>query len=284
MKQRVQVSVVQLDSVWLDRQANAERMAAFVEAEATEHGADLVVFPELATTGYIVPWMTDLDVTRGIFEQSEPVPGPTTELLGAVAREHGTLVIVGVSQCHPKIPHVLYNSAVLIGPDGRVSGVYQKVHAAMEEKDVFIAGNTVGVHETELGCIAMNICYDVRFPELTRMQRLQGAEIVVSIWAMHEQPGKAPSDSVILRCRTRASENGVYFVGCNRSGREGSKDYFGRSIVAGPDGEVIAMSETDAEEVIRGTLTAAALRERREAVSFLEDRRPELYAALVEPL
>ncbi len=284
MKDSVRVSVVQLDCVWLDRETNARRMAEFVEAEAGEHGADLVVFPELATTGYIVPWMTDLDVTRGIFEQSEPIPGPTTELLGEAAARHGAHVIVGISQAHPKIPHVLYNSTALIGPDGAVIGIYQKVHAALEEKDYFIAGNTVGVHETELGVIGMNICYDVRFPELTRMQALAGAELIVASWAMYYQPGKAPSDSIALRSRQRAQENAVFYVGCNRSGHEGAKTYFGRSVVAGPDGRIVANSETDAEEVLRATLTDAELQEQRAATSFLADRRPELYAALVEPL
>jgi omega-amidase len=284
MKEQVQVSAVQFDSVWLDREANARRMAEFVETEAKEHGAGLVVFPELATTGYVRPHLSDPDFTRRFYEQCEPIPGPTTELLGEVARKHGTHVIVGISQTHEKIPHVLCNSAALIGSDGKVVGVYQKLHAALEEKDYFVAGNTMGVHETELGRIAMNICYDVRFPELARAQALQEADLIVAVWAMYEQPGKAPSDSIIIRCRMRAKENLVYFVGCNRSGREGDKAYFGRSIIAGPDGEVIAKSDTDAEEVLRGTLTDQALQEQRARHSYLADRRPELYGAIVQPL
>jgi omega-amidase len=284
MKEHVQVSVVQFDSAWLDRDANVSRMEEIVAREAQEHGADLVVFPELATTGYLKPYLEDLDFTSRLYAQSEPVPGPTTDALGAVAREHGTHVIVGLSRTHPKIPHVLYNSAALIGPDGAVIGVYDKLHAAIEEKQFYIAGNTTDVHETELGRIGMNICYDVRFPELARAQALQEADLIVAVWAMYEQPGKAPSDSIIIRCRMRAKENVVYFVGCNRSGREGDRVYFGRSIVAGPDGAVITKSETDAEEVLRGTLSAAALQEERARQSYLQDRRPELYEALVRPL
>ena len=284
MKEQVQVSVVQFDAAWLDREANVRRMADLVEQEAREHQADLVVFPELATTGYLKPSLEDLDFTGQLYAQSEPVPGPTTEALGAVARKHGTHVILGLSRTHPKIPHVLYNSAALIGPDGAVIGVYDKLHAAIEEKQFYIAGNTTGVHETELGRIGMNICYDVRFPELARLQALQDADLIVAVWAMYEQPGKAPSDSIIVRCRTRARENVVYFVGCNRSGRERDRVYFGRSIIAGPDGTVIAKSDTDAEEVLRGTLTGAALQEQRARRSYLADRRPDLYEALVRPL
>ena len=284
MKETVQISVVQFDCVWLDREANARRMAELVEQEASEHGAELVVFPELVNTGYVQPHLVDPDFTRKIYEASEPIPGPTTELVGEAAARHGAHVIVGLSQTHPKIPHVLYNSSALIGPDGKVIGVYQKVHAAIDEKQYYISGNTVGVHETELGVIGLNICYDVRFPELARTMALQGAEIIVAVWAMFEQPGKAPSDSIILRSRQRAKENAVYFVGSNRSGAEGSKVYFGRSVIVGPDGDPVAVSDNSDEEILRATLTDAALQERRAVTSYLSDRRPELYAALAEPL
>jgi predicted amidohydrolase len=259
-------------------------MAQFVEVETRDHDADIVVFPELATTGYLKPYLEDPAFTSGLYAQSEPVPGPTTEALGEVARRCGTHVIVGISRTHPKIPHVLYNSSILIGPGGEVIGVYDKLHAAIEEKQFYIAGNTTGVHETELGRIGMNICYDVRFPELARMQALQDADMIIAVWAMYEQPGKAPSDSIIIRSRMRAKENIVYFVGCNRSGREGDRVYFGRSIIAGPDGSVITMSNTDAEEVLRGTLTADELASERERRSYLNDRRPDLYGALVAAL
>ncbi len=284
MKDQVRVSVVQFDAIWLDRDANVRRMAEIVETEARDHQADLVVFPELATTGYLKPYLEDPAFTSSLYAQSEPVPGPTTETLGEVAKKYGTHVIVGLSRTHPKIPHVLYNSSALIGPDGNPIGVYDKLHAAIEEKQFYIAGNTTDVHETELGRIGMNICYDVRFPELARMQALQDADLIVAVWAMYEQPGKAPSDSIIIRCQMRAKENLVYFVGCNRSGREGDRVYFGRSIIAGPDGSVVTKSDTDAEEVLRGTLTAAKLDEQRERHSYLRDRRPELYGPLVAPL
>ncbi len=284
MKDTVGISVVQFDCVWLDREANARRMAEFVAAEAGEHGADLIVFPELANTGYVQPHLLDPDFTRRIYEASEPIPGPTTDALGEVARQHGAHVIAGISQTHPKVPHVLYNSSVLIGPDGNVIGVYQKVHAAIDEKQYYISGNTVGVHETELGVIGLNICYDVRFPELARTMALAGAELIVAVWAMFEQPGKAPSDSIILRSRQRAQENAVYFVGCNRSGAEGSKVYFGRSVIAGPDGQPVAVSDSSEETVLRAVLTDEALQARRAATSYLADRRPELYGALAAPL
>lgn len=257
-------------------------MADFVEREAAK-GAELVVFPELASTGYVNS-ASDSEFAERLYAQSEKVPGPTTELLGEVAARTGTHVVVGVSQLHPTIPHVLYNSAVLLGPDGDILGVHHKVHACLDEKNYYIAGNTVEVHQTALGQIALNICYDVRFPELARVQTLRGAEIVVSIWASSVQPGKVPSDSIVQRCATRAMENGVFFLGCNRSGREGDRIFYGRSAIAGPSGDVISSSDSDAEEAVRGILVEADLLAQRRYLTLFRDRRPELYGAITEPL
>ena len=279
----VKVSLIQFESTWLDREKNAGRMAKFVEEEATKFGADLLVFPELATTGYLEPHMNK-EFAEAFYRASERIPGPTTELLGDVARRHKVHIITGISQLHPRIPHVLYNSAVLIGPDGEVVGIHNKIHAAFEEKNYFICGSNADVYQTALGAIGMHICYDVRFPELARVQALKGAEIIVSIWCASAKEGRVSSDSVVIRCRTRAYENALYFIGCNRSGRENDRVYYGRSAIADPRGELIASSETDQEEVVRGTLTDSELFEQRTYLTLFRDRRPELYAQVCDPL
>lgn len=283
MKKEVRVSLVQFASTWLDRDANARRMAEFVRQEAEEHRADLVVFPELANTGYVEPH-TDKDFASRLYEQSEPIPGPTTEVLSEAARRHNLHVVVGVSRVHPRIPHVLYNSAAFIGPTGSIIGVHDKVHACLEEKNYYVAGDTVDVFDTELGKVAINICYDVRFPELARVQTLHGAEIIVSIWASFVQPGKVPSDSIIQRCATRAMENGVFFLGCNRSGTENDRIFYGRSAIAGPSGDTIAKSANQDEEVVRGVLCDDDLKAQRMYLTLFRDRRPELYRSIVEPI
>jgi omega-amidase len=281
VKKEVKVSLVQFASTWLDRDANARRMAEFVRQEAEEHDADLVVFPELANTGYVEPH-TDKGFASRLYEQSEPIPGPTTDLLSEAARHHNLHVVVGISRVHPQIPHVLYNSAAFIGPTGVIIGVHDKVHACLEEKNYYVAGDTVDVFDTELGKVAINICYDVRFPELARVQTLHGAEIIVSIWASFVQPGKVPSDSIIQRCATRAMENGVFFLGCNRSGTENNRIFYGRSAIAGPSGDTIAKSANEEEEVVRGVLSDEDLKAQRMYLTLFRDRRPELYKAIVE--
>lgn len=283
MKDEVRVSLVQFDSTPLDGAGNAKRMAVFAEREAGEHGAELVVFPELSTTGYVRSARDDA-YAELLYAASEPVPGPATDVLGEAARRAGTHVVVGLSQRHPYIPEVLFNSAVLIGPSGDVLGVQHKVHPCRDEKEYYVPGDEIAVFPTALGTLALNVCYDVRFPEMARVQTLAGAEIVVSLWASAVQPGKVPSDSIVARCATRAMENAVFFLGCNRTGTDDGQRFYGRSAVAGPSGDVLARSDDDQENAVRAVLRASDLRAQRRYLTLFRDRRPELYGRVVEPL
>ncbi|GAA4552376.1 carbon-nitrogen hydrolase family protein [Amycolatopsis samaneae] len=283
MKDEVRVSLVQFASTPLDCRGNAERMAGFVEHEAGEHGAELVVFPELSTTGYVRSARDDAYAER-LYAASEPVPGPATAVLGEAARRGGAYVVAGMSQRHPYVPEVLYNSAVLISPSGEVLGVQHKVHPCRDEKEYYVPGDEIAVFPTALGTLALNVCYDVRFPEMARVQTLAGAEIVVSLWASAVQPGKVPSDSIVSRCATRAMENAVFFLGCNRTGADGDQRFYGRSAIAGPSGDVLARSDDDREDAVRAVLRGADLRAQRRYLTLFRDRRPELYGRVVEPL
>jgi omega-amidase len=283
VKSEVNISLVQFATAWLDPATNARRMVEFIDAEAAEHGAELIVFPELSSTGYVKA-APDTGFLRRLYDASEPIPGPTTELILDAARRNHVHVVAGISQLHDRIPDVLYNSAVLVGPDGELIGVHQKVHACLDEKNVYACGNTTDVYQTRLGNVALNLCYDVRFPELARVQALKGAELIISLWASFVQPGKVPDDSIIHRCATRAMENALFFVGCNRSGVEDERVFYGRSAIAGPSGTIIASSDSSEEEVVRGTLAAEDLRTQRAYLTVFADRRPELYTSLTEPL
>jgi omega-amidase len=283
MKETVNVSLVQFAPAWLDPETNARRMAELAEVEANDHHAELIVFPELASTGYVVA-ASDAEFAHRLHSASETIPGPCTEALGSVATRHGVHIVAGISQRHPEISGVLYNSAALIGPDGAVLGVHHKAHACLDEKNYYVAGNTVDVHDTELGRIALNTCYDVRFPEFARVQTLRGAEIIVSLWASFVQTGKVPDESIIHRCSTRAMENAVFFLGCNRSGSEGDRVFYGRSAIAAPSGDLLATSDNGEEEVVRARLEARALTAQREYLTIFRDRRPDLYGGLTEPL
>jgi predicted amidohydrolase len=283
MKDLVNVSLVQFACAHLDREVNARRMAEFVVDEGANHEADLVVFPELGSTGYVEPH-PDADFAKALYEQSELIPGPTTEALGEAARTGGAYVIAGISELHPRIPHVLFNAAVLVDPAGELVGVQRKVHACLAEKNYYGEGDSIEVFDTALGRIGINVCYDARFPEVARVQALAGAEIIVSIWASPVQGTKVPATSIQERCATRAMENALYFLGCNRSGEEGKRRFYGRSAIAAPSGELIATSDSDEEEVVRASLSAEALAAQRAYLTIFRDRRPELYGPILASL
>ncbi|GII89595.1 hypothetical protein Ssi03_75850 [Sphaerisporangium siamense] len=283
MKENVQVSLVQFSSEMLAPERNAERMAELVLAEAGRHHAELVVFPELSNTGYVRSARDD-DYARRLYAASETVPGPTTERLAAAARQSGAHVVAGISQRHPRIPELLYNAAVLIDPSGAIVGVQHKVHACRDEKEYYVPGDRVATYPTALGRIGLQLCYDVRFPELARVQALDGAEIILSLWAAAVQPGRVPEGSIIARCATRAMENALFFAGCNRTGTDDGQVFFGHSAIAGPDGSTLAASGSDREESVRATLVAERLSAQRRYLTLFRDRRPDLYAPITAPL
>src|SRR5438105_11498945 len=196
MKETVTVSLVQLAPAFLGREENAVRMAELVSAEASQHGADLVAFPELASVGSVLTRLNE----DGIAAAAEPVPGPTTDALAGAAREHGVHVVAGVLE---RADECLHSSAVVIDAAGAVAGVYRRLHLAPDERRVLSAGDSVGVFETGLGNLAVSLSYDVNFPELARVQALEGAEIVATLWSSPEPPGREESDGIIVQCRSR---------------------------------------------------------------------------------
>lgn len=296
MRAEFVISAVQFAPYWLQLEKNIERMRSYVEAEAKQ-GSKLVVFPELANIGYITPALLGepvdiegMDATEAIsryLRAAETVPGPTTEALSELTKRYGIYVVVGVAQRHPVIKFTLYNSSVLIGPSG-VVGLYHKVHAAVNEKQVFYPGSILDVYETELGNIGMCICYDGRFPELPRILALKGAEIICNIWyVIGAHSAATPGDDRLKhRAYTRAQENGVYYVNCNAaaSGRAGEVQSTGYSAIASPNGTLIAASETAQEDVIRAVITEEEFVRYRSVLSLFRDRRPELYGLICEPL
>ncbi len=299
MKEQVKVSVVQFAPEWLKTEKNANRMRDFTLEEANG-GAELIVFPELSNVGYITPILpgmqasfdsktTALEFAVKYIKASEPVPGPTTDLLSEVAMDKGVYIVVGISQLHPVIPSTLYNSAVLIGPSG-IIGVDHKVHIPLHEKNYFYPGGMPGVYRTGLGNIAMTICYDARFPELARIQGIRGAEVVCWTSAVARKATPVEGEkfvdihNTLHRAYIRAQENLNYFLGCNRTGQEGDFVFMGRSAIGGPLGEVIAFCDSEEEVVLRATLYDKEIVKARALFRQFGDRRPELYGPVVEPI
>lgn len=242
--------------------------------------ADLVVLPELATTGYNFLSREEL---AGL---AEPVDGPSVARLRALARREGTTLVVGIAErgrppgAGPGTPERLYNSAVVLTPDGAPAGLYRKVHLFDREKLVFDDGDLGFPVFTLPGPAALKvgvmICFDWRFPESARTLALGGAELLAH-----------PSNLVLPWCQramaTRCLENLVFGITANRTGDETRGDqaiaFTGQSQVLDPQGKVLTHAD-EAEEALRlVTIDPAAARTKRtnERNDLFADRRPQYY-------
>src|SRR5437762_7616202 len=199
-------------------------------SKARKKNVDLLIFPELHLTGYT---MRD-----EVSHLAESIPGPSTRKVETLAREHGVHVVFGMPE-ESEVKGVIHNTAVFVGPKGLVGG-YRKIHlpthSVFEERRYYRPGNEAPVFDTPLGKIGLTICYDLYFPELTRLEALGGAELIVCISA---SPGLRRRFSEGF-CLSRAMQNAVYLAYVNSVGiEEGNQLWRGRTDVA-PNGAVLA--------------------------------------------
>jgi predicted amidohydrolase len=227
---------------------------------ASDRGAQLVVLPEMWSSGFAGKKLADLAMrTAGIVE----------ELL-EVSRRRG-LVIVG-SMPEPHNDRV-YNTIHLMD-NGRLTGVYRKIHlfSLLGEDRVFSAGDDVLLAETSVGKIGVVICYDLRFPELSRRLAIEGAQILC-IPAQWPNPRSEHWRTLLL---ARAIENQCFVVASNTCGVVGKLDFFGMSMIIGPRGEVLAEAG-DRQGEITAPLDMRDMDDWRSQIPCFRDRRPELY-------
>ncbi len=239
-------------------------------AKARKKNVDLLVFPELHLTGYT---MRD-----EVSHLAESIPGPSTRKIEKVAREHGVHIIFGMPE-ESEVKGVIHNTAVFVGPKGLI-GRYRKIHlpthSVFEERRYYRPGQEAPVFKTDIGTIGLNICYDLYFPELTRLQALQGAQLVVCISA---SPG--------LRrrffegfCLSRAMENAVYLAYVNRVGIEEGLQFWGGSRVIAPNGSVLAQCKYDVEEFQICKVDLDEVSRARAFIPTIKDLEPGLFDQL----
>jgi predicted amidohydrolase len=239
-------------------------------SKARKNNIDLLIFPELHLTGYT---MRD-----EVSHLAESIPGPSTRKVETLAREHGVHVVFGMPE-ESEVKGVIHNTAVFVGPKGLV-GKYRKIHlpthSVFEERRYYRPGQEASVFKTDIGTIGLNICYDLYFPELTRLQALQGAELVVCISA---SPG--------LRrrffegfCLSRAMENAVYLAYVNRVGIEEGLQFWGGSRVIAPNGSVLAQCKYDVEEFQICKVDLGEVSRARAFIPTIKDLDPGLFDQL----
>ena len=263
----VKLALVQFDGILGDVPANRDKAVKII-AEAAAKGADMVVFPELFSTGYHLN-----TIGPDIVDLTEDVDGPTVTALQEAARKGNCYVVAGLSLFH-EVPGVPFNSAVFINRDGSLQGVMDKVHLWALERFYFRAGNEYPVFDTEFGKVGIMICYDMGFPEAARMMALNGAEIILapSAWCVEDR------DIWEINVPARALENTVFVAAVNRFGHEGDDLYMhGGTMVCGPRGQKIAQIEEEKEDVLYVDLDMSLIAKNRVKSPYLRDRRPEVY-------
>ncbi len=282
----IRAALVQMDATPLDPAGNFEKILGFLEQEAIA-GADLVIFPELSNTGYVEPlvpggpFVSDVpDYASALVAACADIDGPEVARIVQLCRERQVSAIVGLGLRDAVQPAVIRNSALLVTPDG-IAGCYAKVHQWHNEKLYFTPGSSIEPYPALGTRVGVQICYDIRFPEITRILAVKGASIVASIWASFGADGApvADEDLFVHRCYTRAVENGIFVLSCNRAGLHGTSRFFGRSCALAPDGRVLGRLNHDREDVLRIEIDLADIARYRAATGIWADRVPMIYAA-----
>jgi len=266
-------TVVQMAPVLGDRPGNLARVVEHIRA-AAEAGSRLVIFPECALSGYGFESLADA------LAAAEAVPGESSDVLARTAARTGCAVVCGLLECEGGR---LYNTAVVIGPEGLV-GRHRKAHVVRVAADAFVTlGDRLEVFEVAGARVGVLICYEVRFPEAARAMALRGANVL----ALPTNWPRGAEVNPTIMVPARAAENNLYVLAANRTGSEGSLSYIGQSVIQGPDGSVLARAGSE-EAVLQAEirpetagLRAVDVAPSKYAVNLRGDRRPDLYGPLV---
>jgi N-carbamoylputrescine amidase len=273
----------------LQSQSFASKAEAFDHHEAlirraAAGGANIVVTQEL----FLTPYFCAVE-DPACFDLADPLPCPVTERLGKLAGELGIVLVASLFE--HRGPGVYHNTAVIHDADGRLMGFYRKAHIpqdpGFEEKFYFTPGDTGWpVWDTRFGKLGVLICWDQWFPEAARLMALGGAQVLIYPtaigWLAEEKPvlGDAQHGAWETVQRGHAVSNGCYVAAVNRTGTENSIEFWGRSFIANPYGEVVAKASTDQEEILCHDLDFTLVDEFRRSWPFFRDRRVDAYGDL----
>jgi len=270
----MRVAVAQMEPKLAEKERNLDAALGLL-GEAAQQSAQLLVLPECAIPGYMY------DSAEEALPYAEEIPGPTTEAFEQECARLGVHAITGLLE---RDGDALYNAAILVGPDGLI-GSYRKTHLPFLGVDRFVTpGDSLNVYDTAIGRIGLIICYDLRFPEVTRTLALHGADIVAL-------PTNFPM-AARLQCDViapaRAAENRIYLLVANRVGKERWGEFCGLSQIVDPYGTRLAETDETTETLLVADVELEKARDKDYVVPgeyelyLFGHRRPEMYGALVE--
>ena len=263
-----------------DRSDNRQRLGEKIQQLAHE-GAELIVLQELHNGLYFCQ-TEDVNV----FDQAEPIPGPSTEFYGNLAKQLGVVIVTSLFE--RRAPGLYHNTAVVMEKDGTIAGCYRKMHIPDDpgyyEKFYFTPGD-LGFHpiQTSLGKLGVLVCWDQWYPEAARLMALQGAQLLIYPTAIGWDSNDTSDEQQRQRTawqtvqRGHAVANGLPVVTVNRVGDEDGVPFWGTSFVAGPQGELLYEAPADQEVAVAVDVDMQRSEQVRRWWPFLRDRRIDAY-------
>jgi N-carbamoylputrescine amidase len=287
-KRNMKIALLQM-SFTTDTDLNLRKAVEWID-EAAKQGAEVICLPELFRSQY---FCQKEDIS--FFELAETIPGPSTEVIGEAAKRNNAVVIASLFE--KRAAGIYHNTAAVIGTDGKVAGIYRKMHIPDDpsyyEKFYFTPGDLgYKSFNTEYGNIGTLICWDQWYPEGARITALKGASVLFYPTAIgwhpyeKEEHGKPQYESWITVQRGHAIANGVYVAAVNRVGIEKPSEdspgieFWGSSFIADPQGIIIAQGSHDKEEIITAEVDFERIEYIRRNWPFLRDRRIESYIGI----
>ena len=275
-----------------DRAANLAASITGIR-DLAGHGAHLILLSELHTSLYFC--QTE---DSALFDLAEPIPGPTTEELGAVARELGVVLVASLFE--RRAPGLYHNTAVVLERDGSIAGTYRKMHVPDDpgyyEKFYFTPGDLGFTPiDTSVGRLGVLVCWDQWFPEAARLMALAGAELLLYPTAIgwnpqdEEDERQRQWEAWFLIQRAHAVANGLPVVVCNRvgfepdpSGQTPGAQFWGSSFIVGPQGEWLGTTPSDQPATLAAELDLSRTEQVRRTWPHLRDRRIDAYEGLLQ--
>lgn len=263
---KLKICSVQTVPELYDKEKNLVRAEIFMK-KAASSGANIIVFPEMFLTGYVIDRLSEL---------AETLEGTSIKRLASLAARYQLLTVCGFPEKNKdRLP---YNSACVIDVDGSVLGSYHKTHLFCEEANTFSLGGSVKPFHTSVGEVGVMICYDTEFPEVARLLALDGAELILMLGA-NMFPYEEYHSSFL---RARAMENSVFAASANFVGSDNVYEFCGRSAIVSPGGEFLSLGSLDKEELLCAEINLSDSCPEDDNVNYLLHRRTDLYEPLLK--
>lgn len=261
-ERRVKIAIGQFEQIHGNIEANMEKMFDMIE-EAALDNCDIIIFPELAYTGYMLE-------SEEFQKLAEPVDGNFVQSLRNKSKTHRIHIMAGYPEADQVIPGRMYNSLIFVDDEGNVLENMRKIYAWGQEKLKFREGKRLPVVDTKFGKVGMLICYDMELPEPARIEALKGAEIIfnASFWSV---PAERRWH---VDLAGNALFNLLFMVGANAVG----ENLCGSSMIVGPDGEVVKQASRDEEELLIAEIDMSRVLEMRSKIPYLNDFKDELFS------